>query len=213
MIGALLGKKLGKTQVFRDDGARVPVTVIEAGPCNVLQVKTPDIDGYSALQLGFDNRKEKSVTKPHIGHTKKAGTGPKRFIREVAYDGEPAVEIGQTLKVDMFEGVEKVDVIGLSKGKGFQGPMKRWGFSGAPKTHGHVKPRMLGSIGCSAYPARVWKGKKMAGRMGQARVTVQNLEVVRVDKERNLLLLKGAVPGADGGYVIIRNSIKQGQKS
>ncbi|MEE9515222.1 MAG: 50S ribosomal protein L3 [Candidatus Brocadiales bacterium] len=213
MIGALLGKKLGKTQVFRDDGARVPVTVIEVGPCNVLQIKTPDRDGYSALQLGFDNRKEKSVTKPHIGHTKKAGTGPKRFIREVAYDGEPAVEIGQTLKVDMFEGAEKVDVIGISKGKGFQGPMKRWGFSGAPMTHGHVKPRMLGSIGCSAYPARVWKGKKMAGRMGQARVTVQNLEVVRVDKERNLLLLKGAVPGADGGYVIIRNSVKQGQKS
>ncbi|MCB7128769.1 MAG: 50S ribosomal protein L3 [Candidatus Brocadiales bacterium] len=213
MIGALLGKKLGKTQVFRDDGVRVPVTVIEVGPCNVLQVKTPDRDGYSALQLGFDNRKEKSVTKPHIGHTKKAGTGPKRFIREVAYDGEPAVEIGQTLKVDMFEGAEKVDVIGLSKGKGFQGPMKRWGFSGVPMTHGHVKPRMLGSIGCSAYPSRVWKGRKMAGHMGQARVTVQNLEVVRVDKERNLLLLKGAVPGADGGYVIIRNSVKQGQKS
>ncbi len=213
MVSSLLGKKLGKSQVFREDGTSVPVTVIEAGPCDILQVKTPEKDGYSALQLGFDNMKEKRATKPRIGHAKKAGTGPKRFIQEVTYSGEPALETGQDLRVDIFEDVRKVDVIGISKGKGFQGPMKRWGFKGAPKTHGHTRPRSIGSIGCSAFPSRVWKGKKMAGRMGQQRVTVQNLEVIRVDKERNLLLVKGAVPGADGGYVVIRKSVKEGRGS
>ncbi|MEE9201160.1 MAG: 50S ribosomal protein L3 [Candidatus Brocadiales bacterium] len=213
MVGGLLGKKLGTTQIFKDDGVRVPVTVIEAGPCAILQIKTAEKDGYSALQLGFDEMREKRSTRPRVGHAKKAGTGPKRFVREVAYDGEPALETGQSLKVDMFESAKKVDVIGISKGKGFQGPMKRWGHSGAPQSHGHTKPRTIGSIGCSAYPSRVVKGKKMAGRMGHARVTTQNLEVVRVDKERNLLLVKGSVPGADGGYVIIRNSVKQGKGS
>ncbi len=213
MVSSLLGKKLGKSQVFREDGTSVPVTVLEAGPCDILQVKTPEKDGYSALQLGFDNMKEKRATKPRIGHAKKAGTGPKRFIHEVTYSGEPALETGQDLRVDIFEDVKKVDVIGISKGKGFQGPMKRWGFSGAPMTHGHTRPRTIGSIGCSAFPSRVVKGKKMAGRMGQQRVTVQNLEVISVDKERNLLLVKGAVPGADGGYVVIRKSIKEGRGS
>ncbi len=213
MVDALLGKKLGKTQVFREDGTRVPVTVIEAGPCSILQIKTPERDGYCALQLGFDDMKEKKATKAHIGHTNKVGAKPKRFIREVGYDGEPALEAGQALKVDMFEGIKKVDVIGTSKGKGFQGPMKRWGFSGSPATHGHVKPRTIGSIGCSAYPGRVWKGKKMAGRMGHDRVTIQNLEIVEIDKEKNLLLVRGAVPGADGGYVIIRRSVKAGAES
>ncbi|MEE9488056.1 MAG: 50S ribosomal protein L3 [Candidatus Brocadiales bacterium] len=208
MVDALLGKKLGKTQVFREDGTRVPVTVIEAGPCSILQIKTPERDGYRALQLGFDDMKEKKATKAHIGHTSKAGTTPKRFIREVGYDGEPALEAGQALKVDMFEGTKKIDVIGVSKGKGFQGPMKRWGFSGAPATHGHQKPRTIGSIGCSAYPGRVWKGKKMPGRMGHDRITIQNLEIVEIDKEKNLLLVRGAVPGADGGYVIIRRCVK-----
>lgn len=208
MVDALLGKKLGKTQVFREDGTRVPVTVIEAGPCSILQIKTPERDGYRALQLGFDDKKEKKATKAHIGHTSKVGATPKRFIREVGYDGEPALEAGQDLKVDMFEGTKKIDVIGVSKGKGFQGPMKRWGFSGAPATHGHVKPRTIGSIGCSAYPGRVWKGKKMPGRMGHDRITIQNLEIVEIDKEKNLLLVRGAVPGADGGYVIIRRCVK-----
>ncbi|MFQ5861781.1 MAG: 50S ribosomal protein L3 [Candidatus Brocadiales bacterium] len=210
MVDSLLGKKLGMTQVFREDGTRVHVTVLEAGPCDILQIKTPERDGYSALQLGFDSMKEKRATKPRIGHSKGAGTGPKRFIREVAYSGEPALETGKSLKVDIFEGTKKVDVIGVSKGKGFQGPMKRWGFGGAPMTHGHTRHRTLGSIGASAFPSRVWKGKKMAGHMGQERTTIQNLEVVRVDKGRNLLLVKGAVPGADGGYVIIRKSVKEG---
>ncbi|MFQ5957072.1 MAG: 50S ribosomal protein L3, partial [Candidatus Brocadiales bacterium] len=202
MVSSLLGKKLGMTQIFQKDGTRVHVTVIEAGPCDVLQIKTQERDGYSALQLGFDGMKEKRATKPLIGHAKKVGVAPKRFIREIAYNGEPALEAGQPIKVDIFEGIKKVDVIGVSKGKGFQGPMKRWGFGGAPMTHGHTRHRTLGSIGASAYPSRVWKGKKMAGHMGQERMTIQNLEVVRVDKERNLLLVKGAVPGANGGYVI-----------
>lgn len=209
MVGGLLGKKLGKTQIFREDGTRVPVTVLEVGPCDILQIKTPERDGYSALQLGFDGMKEKRTTKPSIGHAKKAGVGPKRFVREVAYNGEPALETGQALKVDIFENVKEVDVVGISKGKGFQGPMKRWGFSGAPKTHGHVKPRTIGSIGSSAFPSRVVKGKKMAGHTGQRRVTAQNLEVVKVDKKQNLLLVKGAVPGADGGYVVIKMSFKE----
>lgn len=211
MVGGLLGKKLGMTQVFREDGTRVHVTVIEAGPCDILQIRTPEKDGYSALQLGFDSVKEKRATKPLIGHAKKAGTGPKRFIREVVYDGEPPLEAGQALGVDVFEGAKKVDVVGISKGKGFQGPMKRWGFRGAPMTHGHTRHRPPGSIGASSFPSRVWKGKKMAGHMGQERVTVQNLEVLKVDKERNLLLVKGAVPGANGEYVIIKKSVKEVQ--
>lgn len=210
MVGGLLGKKLGVTQIFREDGTWIPVTVLEAGPCDILQIKTPEKDGYSALQLGFDGMKEKRATKPRIGHAKKAGTGPKRFIREVAYNGEPALETGQPLKVDIFEGTKKVDVIGTSKGKGFQGPMKRWGFKGAPMTHGHTRHRPPGSIGSSSFPSRVFKGMKMGGHMGRDRITVQNLEVIRVDKERNLLLVKGSVPGANGGYVVIRRSIKEG---
>ncbi|HHT9133309.1 MAG: 50S ribosomal protein L3 [Planctomycetota bacterium] len=213
MVDGLLGKKLGKTQIFREDGTRVPVTVIEAGPCDILQVKTPERDGYFAVQLGFDGMKEKRATKPRIGHAKKAGTGPKRFIREVAYNGEPALEAGQALKVDMFEDIKKVDVVGISKGKGFEGAMKRWGFKGQPRTHGHVKHRSVGSIGSNTFPGRVLKGLKMAGHGGQRRVTAQNLEVVKVDKERNLLLVKGAVPGADGGYVVIKRSIKEGRVS
>lgn len=211
MIGGLLGRKLGMTQIFKEDGTRVHVTVLEAGPCDILQIRTPEKDGYSALQLGFDDMKEKRATRPQIGHAKKAGTGPKRFVREVAYDGEPPLEAGQALSVDVFEGAKKVDVVGISKGKGFQGPMKRWGFRGAPMTHGHTRHRPPGSIGASSFPSRVWKGKKMAGHMGQERVTVQNLEIVRVDKGRNLLLVKGAVPGANGGYVVIKRSVKEAQ--
>jgi large subunit ribosomal protein L3 len=213
MIGGLLGKKIGMTQIFKEDGTRVPVTVLKAGPCHILQVKTPDKDGYTALQLGFEDKKEKVAIKPELGHTKKIGQGPKRVIREVAYTGEPALQAGQALGVEVFQDTKRVDVTGITKGKGFQGVMKRWGFKGGPMTHGSTRHRAPGSIGSNTDPARVWKGKKMAGHMGQERVTIQNLEIIRLDREQNLLLVKGAVPGSPGTYVIIKKSVKEGTQA
>ncbi len=205
MVGGLLGRKLGMTQTFAEDGSLVPVTVIEAGPCQIMQVKNRDRDGYDAVQIGFKDVKRKAATKPEQGHARKAKTEPKRFIREIRLGGPEEIELGQTLTADIFEGVATVDVTGTSKGKGFQGVMKRHGFKGLPGSHGASKVhRAPGSIGACAYPARVFKGTRMPGHMGRERKTVRNLTVLEVIKEKNLLLVRGQIPGPRGGYVIVR---------
>ena len=212
-VVSLLGKKLGMSQVFVEDGRIAPVTVLEMGPCTVLQVKVPEKDGYSALQVGFEDKKKSRVTKPEQGIAKKAKTMPKRFVREIPVPSEAEPAPGDQLTVKLFEGVDRVDVVGISKGKGFQGVMKRYGFKGFPASHGtDRKHRAPGSLGASATPSRVVKGKKRSGHMGNVRRTVKNLEVVRVDEERNLLLVKGAVPGPSGGYVIVKESSRRGNK-
>lgn len=205
MIDALLGKKVGMTSVYTDDGELVPVTVIELGPCSVLQVKTPERDGYRALQLGFEDRKRKNVTKPMRGHFRKADTEPKRFICEVDWDGEGELDAGSVVTAEEFADVPAVHVTGVTKGRGFQGVVKRYGFRGGPKTHGQGdRHRAPGSIGQAADPSRVFPGTRMAGRMGGERRTIRNLQVVRLDTERNAILVKGAVPGPNKGYVVVR---------
>ncbi len=207
MVARLLGKKLGMTQMFNKEGDLIPVTLIQAGPCNVLQIKNKENDGYSAVQVGFEERKKKRATKAEIGHCTKAKTGVKKLVREFRDDPLDAeYELGQVLTVDVFDGVEVIDITGTSKGKGFAGAMKRWGFSGGPATHGCTTPRSAGSVGAGTDPGRVLKGKKMAGRMGGDKCTVRNLDVIKIDKDKNLMFVKGAVPGPNGGYVIIRKS-------
>jgi large subunit ribosomal protein L3 len=200
----LLGKKIGMTSVFSADGKNVPCTVIEAGPCVVTQIKSVEKDGYAAVQLGFQEAKEKNTTAPLMGHFKKAGTTPKRHLAE--FTGfEQELNLGDTVTVDMFEGTVYVDVIGTSKGKGFQGVVKRHGFGGVGQTtHGqHNRARKPGSIGACSYPAKVFKGLRMGGQMGNERVTAQNLQVLKVIPEHNLLLIKGSVPSYKGSIVII----------
>jgi len=213
MIGGLLGKKLGMTQLYAEDGKLVPVTVIQAGPCHVMQVKTIARDGYSAVQLGFEDRKRKNATKPESGHAKAAKTEPKRFIREFRCETDADVELGQAINVEVLNDVESVDVIGNTKGKGFQGSIKRHGFRGMPASHGasgvHRSP---GSIGGASDPARVFKGTRMPGHMGNARKTALNLRVVSLDAEKNLLLVRGAVPGPNGSYVIVRTHREGGEQ-
>ncbi len=204
MAIGLLGKKLGMSQVYDEQGDLVPITLIEAGPCDILQIKTEQNDGYSAIQLGFDDKKEKSSTKAEIGHCKKAKLTPKRYIRELIVGLDDQYEIGQRLTVSIFEGVNKLDISGTSKGKGYAGVMKRWGFRGGPATHGSTRHRGSGSIGAGTDPGRVLKGRKMAGRMGGARTTVKNIEVVKVVEDKNLICVKGAVPGPKGGYVTLK---------
>ena len=203
----ILGTNIGMTQIWKDDRA-VPVTVILAGPCPVVQRKTNEVDGYEAVQIGFGDRKEKGLNKPQLGHLKKADISPVRYLREFrGFSPE-----GDEVRVDVFGEGEKIDVTGTSKGKGFQGVMKRWNFAGGPASHGAKKwHRRPGSIGQRKTPGRVYKGKKMAGHMGDERVTVQNLEVVEVRPDENLILVKGAVPGANGGLVILRGAVKGGQ--
>ena len=198
----LLGKKIGMTSVFSAEGKNVPCTVIEAGPCVVTQIKTVEKDGYKAVQLGFGEAKEKNTSKPMQGHYKKAGTTPKKHLAEFKFDED--YNLGDTITVELFNDAQFVDVVGTSKGKGFQGRIKRWGQRRGPMTHGSHFQRHPGSIGQCAYPARVLKGVKMAGHMGNERVTVKNLSVVRIDAEQNLILVKGAVPGAKNGLVAIR---------
>ena len=207
MIGGILGKKLGMTQVFDESGVAVGVTVLEVGPCAVLQVKTPESDGYRAVQLGFGDKKRSRATKAETGHVKKVGTEPKRFVREVPCDESDEVALGSEIAVDVLEGIERVDVIGVMKGRGFAGGMKRHGFHGQSATHGTKRRhRAPGSIGASASPSRVIKGMRMAGQMGNCRRTALSLKVVSVDKDNNLLVVRGAVPGANGGHVIVRPS-------
>jgi large subunit ribosomal protein L3 len=211
MIEGLLGRKIGMTQVFTDAGEAVPVTVIELGPCVVTQIRNADRDGYEAVQIGFGEIKPKSLTKPEQGHLAKAGRLV-RYLREFKADNVEEYEIGQVLGPDLFQPGQIIDVTGTSKGRGFQGVIKRHGFSGGPKTHGQSdRWRAPGSIGAGTDPGRVWKGTRMAGRMGNARVTVQNLEVVEVLADRNLLLVKGSVPGAKNGLLMVRRAVKAGK--
>jgi len=204
MLQAFLGKKIGMSQIFRQDGRVVPVTVIQAGPCVVTQIKTKETDGYEAVQIGFGEAKR--LNKPMAGHLK---NNPSRYLREVRADGVTEHQVGQRISADIFQPGELVDVIGTSRGRGFAGTVKRHGFSGGPRTHGQSdRARAPGSIGAGTFPGRIFKGLRMAGHMGNERITVKNLEVVRVDTERNLLLLKGGVPGAPNGLLLIRKTGK-----
>ena len=204
MINMILGRKIGMTQVWDENDNVVPVTVIQAGPCSVSQVKTEATDGYNAVQIGFGDIKAKHVNKPMAGHFAKAGVEPTRFLREVRVANGEEHKVGDTVTVADFAETAKVDVIGTSKGKGFQGRIKRWNQRRGPMSHGSHIQRHPGSIGQCAYPARVIKGVHMAGHMGNARVTIKNLSVVRVDAEQNLMLIKGAVPGGKNALVAIR---------
>lgn len=209
MVKGILGKKLGMTQVFAADGKRIPVTVVQAGPCVVLQRKTVETDGYNALQLGFGQKAAQRTNQPAMGHFKKAGQGAFQYLRELGVEGIDEHQVGDEITCDgLFAAGELVDVSGTSKGKGFQGVIKRWNFSGGRNTHGSMFHRRPGSIGCSAWPSRVFKGKKMAGQMGNRKVTTQGLEVIDVRAGENLILIKGAVPGAANGLVVIRKSRK-----
>jgi large subunit ribosomal protein L3 len=202
-VKGILGKKLGMTQVFVGNGKMLPVTVIEAGPCPVVQVKTKERDGYTAVQLGFSETKEQRLSKAEMGHLAKGKATPVRHLREVDVDDVTAVSAGETVTVDIFVPGDKVKVVASSKGKGFAGVIKRHNFSGGGATHGSMFHRAPGSIGASAYPSRVIKGKKLPGHMGSARVTTGNLEIVRIMSRENLILVKGAVPGPYGGLVLV----------
>ncbi len=208
MKKGLLGKKLGMTQIFWDDGVAVPVTVLEAGPCYVVQKKTKETDGYDAVQLGFGRKKEKKVTKPLKGHMDKAGKGYFQYMKEFRMGLSDQYEVGQEIKADIFEIGDRIDVIGTTKGRGFAGVIKRHGFHGGRATHGSMFHRAPGSIGASANPSRVFKGTRLPGQMGNKRHTVQNLVVVGVKPDQNVILVRGAVPGAKNGIVIIKNAVK-----
>ncbi|CCJ33311.1 50S ribosomal protein L3 [Caloramator australicus] len=213
MKKAILGRKLGMTQIFTEDGKVVPVTVIQAGPCVVVQKKTVETDGYNAIQVGFEDIREKLVNKPEKGHFAKANIAPKRFLKELRLEDVSAYEVGSEIKVDIFSEGEKVDVTGTSKGKGFQGVIKRWNANRGPMSHGSKYHRRVGSMGASSFPSRTFKGKKMPGHMGAEKSTILNLEVVKVDPEKNVILVKGAVPGPKKGLVIIRDSVKAVKKA
>ena len=203
-MAGLIGKKIGMTRVFTDDGDTVPVTVVEAGPCPVVQIKTPEVDGYDAIQLGFGTRKAKRAKKARLGHVARAGLeAAPAILREFPLGEGEEFELGQKLTVELFETGDSVKVTGTTKGKGFQGGVKRHGFSGRPATHGHPMSRTPGSMGPGTDPSRVIKGKKLPGQMGGKRRTIRNIEVVKVDPERNLLFLKGGVPGSRNSYVLI----------
>lgn len=208
MKKAILGTKLGMTQMFREDGTMIPVTVVLAGPCPVVQKKSVEHDGYEAVQVAFKPIREKLCTKPMLGHFKKAGVEAHRYTREFKFDDTAAYEVGQVIKADIFANGDYVDVTATSKGKGFEGNIKRWNQGRGRKTHGSHSYRVPGSMGACTYPGEVFKTKHLPGHMGSERVTVQNLEVVRVDADRNLLLVKGAIPGAKGSLVTVRETVK-----
>ena len=209
MKTGIIGRKLGMTQIFADNGAAIPVTVIEAGPCPVVQKKTAENDGYDAVQLGFEDIREKLVTKPAAGHYKKAGVSAKRHLKEFRLDGAADMNVGDVVAADTFAAGEKVDITGITKGRGYTGAVKRWGNHILRMTHG-TGPihRQVGSMGACSSPSRVYKNKKMAGQYGNEQVTVLNLEVIKIDAEKGLIAVKGAVPGAKGGIVFIRDSVK-----
>jgi large subunit ribosomal protein L3 len=211
MKKAILATKVGMTQIFNEDGVLTPVTVLQAGPVVVTQVKTVENDGYSAVQVGFVDKREKLVNKPLKGHFDKAGVSYKRYIREFKLEDAESYALGQEIKADVFAAGDKIDVTAISKGKGFQGAIKRHGQSRGPMAHGSKFHRHAGSNGSSSDPSRVFKGKKMPGQMGNKKVTVQNLEIVRVDAENNLLLVKGAVPGPKKAMVTIKETVKSGK--
>ena len=211
MKKAILASKVGMTQIFNDDGVLTPVTVLQAGPCVVTQVKTVENDGYSAVQVGFVDKREKLVAKPQKGAFDKAGVSYKRYVRELKLDDAESYEVKQEIKADMFAAGDKVDATAISKGKGFQGAIKRHGQSRGPMAHGSKYHRHAGSNGACSDPSKVFKGKRMAGHMGAKQITVQNLEVIRVDAENNLILVKGAVPGPKKALVTVKSTVKSGK--
>ena len=204
----IMGKKIGMTQIFEENGAIIPVTVVQASPLVVVQKKTIETDGYNAIQVGFGEIKENRVNKPEKGHFDKANVGVKRYLQEIRLDNVDEYEIGQEIKVDLFAEGDKVDVTGTSKGKGTQGVIKRHGFSRGRETHGSHFHRAPGGMSAGTYPGRVFKGHRMGGRMGNVRITTQNLEIVRIDVENNLILIKGAIPGPKKGLVTIKQTVK-----
>ena len=212
MKKAILGTKVGMTQLFQKDGTVVPVTVVEAGPCTVVQVKSVEKDGYKAIQVGFktlpESRVKKLKNKPEQGHFKKAGVAPTRYLRELRLEDAEKYEVGQQIQVDVFSEDEFVDVVGTSKGHGYSGVIQRWNAHTGPMAHGSKYHRGVGSLSANSDPSRVFKNKQMAGQWGHERVTIQHLKLVRVDTQRNLLFIKGAVPGPNGGLLIVRNSVK-----
>lgn len=208
MQKAILAKKLGMTQIFDETGKVIPVTVIEAGPNAVIQKKTVENDGYEAVQVGFVDLKEKKTNKPTKGHFAKAGVAPKKFIKEFRLDDVSGLNVGDEIKADIFEAGEKVDVAGITKGKGYAGTIKRWGQHRGPMTHGSGYHRGPGSMGMCSDPGRVFKGKRLPGHMGVERVTIQNLTLVKVDAEKNIILIKGGLPGPKGGLLIVKNTVK-----
>jgi large subunit ribosomal protein L3 len=208
----LIGKKVGMTRLYDEAGSIIPVTVIQAGPCPILQIKRKETDGYTALQVGYDKKPERKANKPELGHFKKSGADPVRVVREFRTENLDGFEVGGQIDVSIFEVGEKVDVIGTSKGRGFASPIKRHHLSRGPETHGSMYHRRVGSMGGSSDPSRVWKGKRLAGHMGAARATLQNLRVVRVDKKNNLIVVRGGIPGHINGYVMIAKSRKVANK-
>lgn len=208
MKKAIIGRKVGMTQIFDENGKVVPVTVIEAGPCVVIQKKTSEKDGYNAIQVGFGEVREKLVNKPIKGHFNKAGVSFKRYIKEFKLENSSEYQVGQEIKADIFAEGDKVDVSGVSKGKGFQGTIKRWNAHRGPMSHGSKFHRAVGSMGGSSDPSRTFKNKKMPGHMGNENVTVLNLQVVKIMPEKNVILIKGGVPGPNKGIVVIKNSVK-----
>jgi large subunit ribosomal protein L3 len=210
-IKGILGTKLGMTQIFDEENRVIPVTVVEAGPCVVTQIRTTEIDGYNAIQIAYGEIDPRKANKPAAGHYKKAGVTPRRHVAEIRVDDVSGYEVGQDITVEIFDGVQFVDVTGQSKGKGFAGGMKRHGFAGQGASHGNqAAHRRVGGIGAAATPGRIFKGKKMAGRMGNDRVTTQNLKVQKIDADANLLLIKGAIPGNRGGIVTVKTAVKGG---
>jgi large subunit ribosomal protein L3 len=210
MMQGLIGKKLGMTQVYDENGHHVPVTVIEVGPCVVLQRKIKDRDGYEAVQVGYAEQKEQRMTKPLLGHFKKAGSTPKKVVKEFRVSADDASKVGDTLTAQSLEGLTYVDVLGVTKGRGFQGVVKRHRMGGGPAAHGHTSHRRPGSIGQRTQPGRIFKNKRMPGHMGHVNITVQNLKVVQVRPEDNAILVRGAVPGPTGAIVVVRKAIKKG---
>ncbi len=208
MQKAILGRKLGMTQILEESGRAIPVTVIEAGPVTVVQKKEVERDGYNAVQVGYIDLKESKVNKPAKGHFAKANVTPKKYLREFRLDNAAEMNVGDEIKVDIFEAGEKVDIAGITKGKGYAGTIKRWGTHRGPMTHGSGYHRGPGSMGGCSDPSRVFKGKKLPGHLGVERVTIQNLKVVKIDSEKNLILVCGAVPGPKGGLVMIKNGVK-----
>jgi len=213
-IKGLLGKKLGMTQIFDENNHVVPVTVVEAGPCVITQIRTQETDGYTAIQIAYGDIDPRKVKKPQAGHFNKAGVTPRRHVAEIRMDDVSGYELGQEITANIFDGITFVDVTGITKGKGFAGGMKRHGFAGQGAGHGNqASHRRVGGIGACATPGRVFKGKRMAGRMGQDRVTTQNLKIQKIDTEANLLIIKGAIPGARGGLVTVKTAVKGGERA
>ena len=208
MKKALIGKKVGMTQIFDENGRIVPVTAIEVGPCTVTQIKTVEQDGYTAVQLGYGDVKESKLNKPELGKFKKSNIAPKKYLKEVRLDSIEGIKVGDELKADVFAEGDKVDIQGTSKGKGFQGVIKRWGQHRGPMGHGSMYHRRPGSMGPTSTPGRVFPGKHLPGHMGDVTVTVQNLEVVKVDLDKNVILVKGSVPGAKGAILRVKSSVK-----